>query len=66
VADRFIPAQFQNVLMIAAVAPPGIMKGKALGTLKAVAQGYVIGRVVKGITGFNGLSTGSTNNGSWY
>ena len=43
IADSYIPAKIQNVLMIAAVAPSGVMKGKALGTLKAVSQGYIIG-----------------------
>ena len=66
IADSYIPAQFQNVLMIAAVAPSGLMKGKALGTLKAVAQGYIIGRVVKGITGFGGINTSSgMSGGPW-
>lgn len=66
IIDQYVPAQFQNVLMIAAVAPSGLMKGKALGTLKAVAQGYIIGRVVKGITGFGGINTASgMSGGPW-
>ena len=66
IADSYIPANIQNVLMIAAVAPSGVMKGKALGTLKAVSQGYIIGRVVKGITGFGGINTSSgMSGGPW-
>jgi len=65
IADSYIPTNFQNILMIAAVAPSGIMKGK-LSMLKAVAQGYVIGRVVKGITGFGGINTASgVSGGPW-
>ena len=65
IADSYIPAQFQNILMIAAVAPSGLMKGK-LSMLKSVAQGYIIGRVVKGVVGFNGISVASgTSGGPW-
>lgn len=66
VADSYIPPQIQNILMIAAVAPSGLMKGKALGTLKSVAQGYIIGRVVKGVTGFGGINAASgISGGPW-
>ena len=65
IADSYIPPQFQNVLMIAAVAPAGLMKGK-LSALKSVAQGYIIGRVVKGVVGFNGINVASgTRGGPW-
>ena len=65
IADSYIPPQFQNILMIAAVAPAGLMKGK-LSMLKSVAQGYIIGRVVKGITGFGGINTSSgMSGGPW-
>lgn len=65
IADRYVPAKFQNVLMIAAVAPSGLMKGK-LSMVKSVAQGYIIGRVVRGLTGGISLgSSGNNGNGGW-
>ena len=67
IADRYIPPQFQNLLMIVAVLPGGVTsKIRGLGTLKAVAQGYILGRVAKGITGFSGINAASgVSGGPW-
>jgi len=67
IADQYVPPSIQNVLMVAAVLPAGVTgKMKGLGTLKAVAQGYVLGRVVKGLTGFGGVNTSSgISGGPW-
>jgi len=67
IADKYIPANIQNVLMVAAVLPAGVTgKVRGLGQLKAVAQGYVLGRVVKGVTGFGGINASSgISGGPW-